>query len=107
MVGLVLESERCLQHDDGRVLVTGRGLTSRLRLLEHQQPHLQALEQGLTSIQDNIPITFTKVGHTFTKVGHTFTKVGRTFTKVGHTFTKVCHIFTRVGQPRWFTPLLT
>ena len=61
MVGLVLESERCLHQDDGRVLVAGRSLTTRLQVMEQQQPQLHAIDQGLAAIQDSIPITFTKV----------------------------------------------
>lgn len=61
MVGLVLDAERCLQQDDGRVLVTGRSLTAKLQLLQQQQPQLDAIEQELSSVEDNIPITFTKV----------------------------------------------
>ncbi|KAF2347772.1 Small GTP-binding protein domain [Trinorchestia longiramus] len=60
MVGLVLESERCLQQDDGRVLVGGRNLTAKLQLLQQQQPQLEAIEHGLGTVEDNIPITFTK-----------------------------------------------
>ncbi|XP_047740614.1 E3 ubiquitin-protein ligase TRIM23 [Hyalella azteca] len=60
MVGLVLESERCLQQDDGRVLVTGRPLIAKLQLLQQQQPQLEAIEESLGTIEDNIPFTFTK-----------------------------------------------
>uniref|UniRef100_A0A2P2I8R0 E3 ubiquitin-protein ligase TRIM23-like n=1 Tax=Hirondellea gigas TaxID=1518452 RepID=A0A2P2I8R0_9CRUS len=60
MVGLVLESERCLQQDDGRVLVAGHSLTSKLQLLQQQQPQLDAIDLELSTVQDNIPITFTK-----------------------------------------------
>lgn len=59
MVAVVVDGERAVQQDDGRVVGAGRELCARLAALttqEQQLAHLSALAPD-----PSIPITFTKV----------------------------------------------